>query len=283
MADAMTNALHATQAFMEPAFRSALKSLALANGSSGLDMGCGIGSIWPVVAREVGVEINLTALDPSEHCFNEAQKVAGSSGLDTPVRLHHLDLERFVAETSAQFDWLWSADVLWPNFFADVPTAVRHCVQLLKPGGTFAFFTANYYRSVFLPGYTRLESLVLLASQRNWGVELAGNPNYYENAPSWLKAAGLEAVTLTLHPAVHSTQALAEHPGLRRYLEEVVFPDYRRAAAQHGEAVGLRSDELELLAGLIDPASKDYLPKQTGYYSYHVGILVSGKKPSEKD
>lgn len=282
MADALTDALHATRSFMNPAYRSALGHLRLPNGSAGLDIGCGVGNIWPVVAEVVGAETRLSALDPSQHCVAEAHKEVDSSDFETPVQLHHTDLESFAATPAQRFDWVWSADVLWPTYFADVAAGFKSCAELLKPGGTLAFFTANYYRSVFLAGYARLESLVLLASQQAWGVELAGNPNYYENARSWFQEAGLTDITLTLHPMVYTASDFAEREDVRAYLERVVFPDYRRAAAAHGASVGLSQTDQELLARLTDPDSHDYLLRRSGYYGYHVGILVSGKTPLEE-
>jgi len=280
VADALTRALYDTEAFMRPAFTSAVRALGLSNGSSGLDVGCGVGSLWPVVAEVVGPDVRLTALDPSEGCIQEARARTNSVGLTHPVALHHLDLETYLATAPpATFDWLWSSDVFWPNYFGDVPGVVARCAKLLKPGGTFAVFTGNYYRAVFLPGYPRLESLIALASRRAWGVHLEGDPNYYENALNWLSVAGLENVRLTLHPVAYTGAQLAARADVRRYLEGVVFPDFDRAVTRHGRAVGLSREDVGLWERLSWAASEDYLLRQPGYACYHVALLVSGTLP----
>lgn len=279
MADLLTNALHSTAAFIRPAFTSAVRTLELPQASLGLDAGCGTGNVWPVLAEVIGVDTRLIAVDPSEHCVAEAERRVHTSGFKKPVSLRHEHLETYLAQTeAATLDWIWTADVLWPNYFDDVAAVVTACRRVLKPGGTFAFFTANYYRSVFLPGYSRLEGLIGLASQKAWQVDFEGNPNYYENALAWFLAAGLVEVQLSVHPASY-TAAHLEDPGLRGYLEHVVFPDYAKAVEQFGYEVGMTDADKLLWLTLSDPTSADYLLRRPGYYCYHPGLMVAGRVP----
>ena len=278
MADAMTDALHCAKAFLRPAHLSAVKSLGLRNGTSGLDLGCGVGSIWPIISNMVGAETRLTAIDISEHCIAEARKQIDACGFRQPVELQHRDIEGFLDTKPAPFDWIWTADVLSPHMFEDVSAIVRHCAEAILPGGVFACFTANYYRSVFLPGYARLESLILRASQKRWGLDAASGRQHYESALHWLYDAGFGRPTLTLHPAVYTAADLAERDDVKGYIENVVFADYAQAIARHAEEVGLKRQDVALWERLSSPDSDAYLLHQTGYFCYQIGLLVAGRR-----
>ena len=134
MADAMTDALHCAEAFLRPAHVSAVESLGLNDRSAGLDLGCGVGSIWPVVSSLVGAETKLTAIDKSENCVAEARKRVAASGFREPVDLRHTSVESFFDTNVELYDWIWTADVLSPRLFEDIPAIVRRCADLIRPG-----------------------------------------------------------------------------------------------------------------------------------------------------
>ncbi|GAB2505368.1 class I SAM-dependent methyltransferase [Nocardiopsis aegyptia] len=194
-----------------------------------------------------------------------------SSDLDLRVA----DLRDVAGEASTDgrgFDLIWSSDVVWPATFEDPAGIVRTLVRALAPGGVLALYTTNYYQSMFLPGHSRLERLVRTASELTWGLPGDG-PTHYERLGAWMRAAGLADV----EPRVHPVSASSTEPTARAYLERIVWPEMRHAAASHGRAAGMGEADLARAEELLDPDSAEWIGADPDAYVVQPTILWTGR------
>jgi 2-polyprenyl-3-methyl-5-hydroxy-6-metoxy-1,4-benzoquinol methylase len=216
-----------------------------------LDAGTGAGGALPgllALARPSGgtvvaVDVDARAVDAAgSHVDHSA-----ASALD----LRTADLLEVAGKARAEgrgFDVIWSSDVVWPATFDDPADIVRVLAGALAPGGVLALYTTNYYQSMFLPGHSRLERLVRTASELTWGLPDDG-PAHYERLGAWMRGAGLADVA----PRVFPLAAPVSEPAARAYLERIVWPEMRHAAASHGRAAGMGDADLARAEELLDP------------------------------
>jgi SAM-dependent methyltransferase len=89
------------------------------------------------------------------------------------------------------FDWVWSADTLWPVGGKDPLPLVRELARVIKPGGIVAILFWSSQK--LLPGYPLLEARL--------NATRAGNFPYTDDTPSelhilraqdWLQEVGLD-------------------------------------------------------------------------------------------
>lgn len=266
-------------AFMAPAYRSAVGALALTPGAHLLDAGCGPGGVWSFLTETVGANGRITGIDGSQTHLDAAQRFAQEQGIQTALRLHQADLRRPLQFADSTFDCAWCADVLWPSRFPDPVVIVAELARVVKPGGTVAIFFGNLFRGTTLPGYPRLEWLTTTAADRRWrseaSLESAGElGNGYERPLGWLQQAGLQDCVVTNHPILYQ-QPLPSV--VRAYLQEYLFAEeFGPAVAQFGTAVGLTDAERALFIRLTTPGAPEYLLDQVDYYCSYAPVLARG-------
>jgi len=260
------------------AVAAAVGQLGLRTGGMTLDVGTGGGLALPALAKAVGRRGRVHAIDVDEQVLAMARRRADASGAGGRIYTEVQRVEALIERgPRQQFDAIWAADVLWPNYFPDPYIIVRGLVDLLKPGGTLGVFTANWYASRFLPARLRLESRLQAANALRWQVPADGDGRHHEQAGGWLHAAGLTNVRATLHP-IAGSQGAPQWAAWRRYLEVGVWPDYLASADSYGGKVGLSVEELGQLRRWLDPSHRDYLPLQPGYLAFQPAMLWVGSR-----
>ncbi len=266
--------------FLEPALRQALSFLPFpkTNGRV-LDAGCGPGGLFPLLLEVLGPSGVLVAIDRSPPHLTVAEELIASQALQECVQLAHVDLESVLPYPDGSFDGVWSADVITPDDFADIPSVVSELFRVLKPGGFLALFYGNWLRQQLLPGHSRLEHLVSIAKEFAYARDRAwGDHNHPECAERWLREAGCQSTLFRLVPVSYH-QPLPPH--VRRFLANYSLGTfYDQAIQEFGARVGLDASDLALWRRLSDPASLDFILNQPDYVCVQVGMLAVGQKPA---
>jgi len=261
-------------AMMEPAYHSALATLGLPTGSCGLDLGCGPGGLLPLLARQVGPNGRIIGVDVSMPHLAMARRLSAEHGITAQVRLEWVDLARPLPFTDASFDWVWSADVLWPDGI-EPRAVVREATRVLRPGGRLAIWFVAERRGIFLPGEPALEHALHAARSGGHGPPQPAT-DHHEQALGWLRDAGLTELRISAH------QALARPPiagAVRDYLEGYMLKELRRVL--RAEAPDLDDATWARWQRISDPESPEYCLDQPDYYCLQIGLLAHGRKPLE--
>jgi ubiquinone/menaquinone biosynthesis C-methylase UbiE len=139
----------------EPAVRSAIRALQLSAASRGLDAGCGIGNHTFWLAEAVSPGGHVTGVDISRDCLSRAEKTANRSALAKQVSFQYGDMNDLPFDDDT-FDWVWSADTLWPVGGKNPLPLVKELARVAKPGGTIAILFWSSQK--LLPGHPLLEA-----------------------------------------------------------------------------------------------------------------------------
>ncbi|MQA11640.1 MAG: methyltransferase domain-containing protein [Pseudonocardiaceae bacterium] len=245
-----------------------------------LDAGTGAGGalrdLAGLVRRAGNGEGTVRAIDIDARAVELASSQIADAQLDHSVDLYVADLRDVAAEAAAAgrgFDVIWSADVVWPATFDDPATVVRDLAGALVPGGTLALFTTNYYRSMFLPGHSRLERLIRTASELTWGLPDDGS-THYERLGAWMRRAGLVDVGVRVFPVAASTAA---EPAARAFLEQIVWPEMRHAVNSQGRAAGMSEADIARAEGLLDPARPTWVGADPDTFVVQPTLLWTGR------
>ena len=268
--------------FMEPALRQALSFLSFpkTNGRV-LDAGCGPGGLFPLILEALDPSGALVAIDRSTPHLEAAKKLTISQALEERVQLAQVDLESNLPYPDGSFDDVWSADVITPDDFADIPSVVSELFRVLKPGGSLSLFYGNWLRQQLLPGHSRLEHLISIAKEFAYARDRAWEGhNHPECAERWLREAGCQSTILRLLPVSYH-QPLPPH--VHRFLaDRSLGTFYDKAIQEFGARVGLDASDLALWRRLSDPQSPDFILNQPDYVCVQVAMLIVGQKPVER-
>ena len=138
----------------EPVIQSAIKSLKLSKGSSGLDIGCGIGLQTLLLARAVGAEGHVTGLDISPEFLAYAEEKVKNSSLSKRISFQQGDVTKLLFKRNT-FDWVWSSDCLgYP--VGDLFPVLQTLRKIVKPGGKVVII--GWSSQQLLPGYPLIEA-----------------------------------------------------------------------------------------------------------------------------
>ncbi len=262
-------------AFMTPAYHSALPQMQIQGGSHGLDFACGPGGLFPHFREFAGKNGKVTGLDSSSIHLSGADQQAQAAGLEF-IPCKHDGRERLPFEPGS-FDWAWAADAIWPSYFSDPVAIVAELARVVRPGGTVGVFFGNPYRQTMLPGYPELERRLNEANWLHWQEHASPSTGSLsiERTNDWLVSAGLKEVELTVHPILYT----APLPALARpYVADYIFGEMLPAAVDSkGEEAGIDSEMLALWNRLRAPEAADYIVDQPGYWCLVNGLLATGR------
>jgi ubiquinone/menaquinone biosynthesis C-methylase UbiE len=263
--DGYAQMLRTTDPLRRPVLSAAISALDLPQGSSGVDVGCGIGLQIPLLAEAVGPRGRVTGLDVKPEFLVFGECLAEEAGISDRVSFREGDVNTLPFEDDT-FDWLWSASCAGYGAPEPVPL-LEELARVVRPGGTVAILI--YTSQALLPGYPLLEARL--------------------NATS----VGIAPFTTDMRPTSHWLRALG-------WFCDAGF-DEARAQTFVGEAQAPLSDELRAaLSALIDmrwdgaeeevdakvwaeyrrlcqPDSPDYLLDRPDYYAFFTETLFHGK------
>lgn len=168
---------------LEPLGRAAMAALGPRPGETILDIGCGSGGPALELARQVGPEGQVLAVDISAPQLALAERRAAAAGLGDRVsfRLADAQTEAFDAPADALFSRFGVM------FFTDPPAAFANLHGALKPGGRLAFVC---WRSAFESPCMSLPMMAAAAA----APELAPPPAADPHAPGPFAFADAERV-----------------------------------------------------------------------------------------
>ena len=180
--------LKESEPLREPTLRAAIRALALPAGSSGLDVGCGIGSVSLLLAEAVGPSGQVTGLDTCSEFLVMAGKASARAGLSERVTFREGSMHSLPFENDS-FDWVWSADCVgYPT--RDPAPLIQELARVVKPGGLISFLIWSHQQ--LLPGYPLLEARLSATSVGMAPFASDMRPDLHPlRALGWLREAGL--------------------------------------------------------------------------------------------
>ncbi len=155
-----------------------------------LDVGCGPGTITAGLAARVAPG-EVVAIDVEPAVLEDARAIAGERGV-TNIRFEEASVYA-LPDDVASFDVTYAHQVL--QHLAEPVAALEEMRRVLKPGGLVAIRDADYQTMVGWPRYEAIDdwrALYTAVAARNGGDANAGR-----RIPSWLAAAGFEAIEIT--------------------------------------------------------------------------------------
>jgi len=231
-------------------------------GSSGLDIGCGIGTQALMLADAVGPQGHVTGLDIKPEFLEYAREVAAEKGMSDRVSFKEGDCNQLPFE-NGDFDWVWSSDFLG---YAPLPKDVA---RVIKPGGSLniVFWSSEQ----LLPGYPQLESKLKATSG---GLAPFDNESKPETHPlralTKHREVGLtdrKVMTFvnTVHAPLNSTifQAMTD-------ILEMRWPNVESE---------LSKEDFRLYQRLTDPKSPDFILNLPDYYGFYTYSVFTSKAP----
>jgi len=251
----------------EPTLRSAVRSLQLPPGSSGLDIGCGIGLPALLLAEAVGRDGHITGLDLSNELLLHAQGIVDSAGLTDRISFRHGDMFDLPFEKDT-FDWVWSADCVGYPAGGLLP-ALREISRVVRPGGVVAILAWSSQQ--LLPGYSLLEAR-LNATCSGYAPFLKGaRPEaHFLRALGWFGEAGLvEATPQTIVGEICAP----------------LSPELQRALASLFEMLwgepqpGVSPEDRGQYERLCLPQSPDFILHLPDYYAFFTYSMFRARVP----
>ena len=193
-ADAYTHGHHAS-VLAQHQRRTAAEAAAfllprLQPGMRLLDVGCGPGTITTGLAQAVAPGA-VTAIDVEEDVLELARSLAAERGVSN-ISFERASVYELPYEAGS-FDVAYAHQVL--QHLGEPVEALREMRRVLRPGGLVAVRDADYATMAAWPRSAEIERFITLYTEiaaRNGGDADAGR-----RIPSWLTAAGFDAIAVT--------------------------------------------------------------------------------------
>ncbi len=255
--------------FQEPEVRPWLSELALAPGSQGLDVGCGMGlyALW--LADVIGPTGRVVAIDPSPDRIAEAKMTVKGRPEAERITLRE-GSGAVVDEPDQQFDWVWCSDVL--HHIDEAVPAVTEFKRVTRPGGMIYIKESQVLPALLLPGHLELERQLQRADVEFQKQE-AGPRSFQERRQrtyETLLAAGLSDIQVETRIVQRKAPL---DPASQRYLQTAIFD--RTWGPRLRER--LSEAEWELRCALCEADSPDAILSRADYYCLYPVTLFSAR------
>jgi demethylmenaquinone methyltransferase / 2-methoxy-6-polyprenyl-1,4-benzoquinol methylase len=214
-----TRALERMNRFQEPEAHALIADLGLPPGSSGLDVGCGVGLYTLWLAEAVGPRGRVVGIEPSAERVEEARALVGHRLPASRLEFREGDATKLdVADGT--LDWLWCGDVL--HHVQETARALAEFARVVRPGGRIVVKESQLLHGLFLPGHPALERR-LRQAETDWSRHEGGEYSFEERRQRTLgsvRAAGLAVESFRTY-VLERRAPLPE--AARDYIQRVVF------------------------------------------------------------
>jgi demethylmenaquinone methyltransferase/2-methoxy-6-polyprenyl-1,4-benzoquinol methylase len=252
--------LEETDPLREQTTLDLIAELGLPTSSSGLDVGCGVGTQALMLADAIGPRGRVTGLDIKPEFLKHARAAATAKGMSDRVTFEEGDYRGRLPFDDDAFDWVWSSDCL-----GYLPLS-KELTRVIRPGGSLniLFWSSEQ----LLPGYPLLEAKLKATSG---GLAPFGIESKPETHPlrtlTRLREEGLTGTkVLTFVTSVYAPLSPEIHRAMTDILE-MRWPDVEQE---------LSKEDLELYQRLTDPASPDFILNLTDYYGFFTYSVFRG-------
>jgi len=268
-AEPFTKSLERMNRFQEPEARALIADLGLPVGSTGLDVGCGVGlyALW--LAEAVGPKGRVVGIEPSAERVEAARELVGGCIDSGRLELRQGD-GTALDMTAGSFDWLWCGDVL--HHIVETGAALREFRRVVRPGGRIIVKESQVLSAMFLPGHPELERRIQLAEIERTREE-GGGRSFLERRQTTLaslSAAGLVEIGLRTYLLERRAPLAAAD---RDYIQKTVFD------RNWGERLRplLAAEDWPLRSALCDADSPRSVLRAADYYCLYPITVFSGR------
>jgi len=242
-----------------------VRELHLPMGSRGLDAGCGIGLLCPLLAEEVGPAGHVTGLDVSAEMLDHGREMVKELGLSKRISFQEGDVAKLPFASNA-FDWVWSSDCVGYGPWEPLPL-LKELARVVKPGGTVAI--AAWSSETLLPGYPRLEARLEATSAGMAPFVQGKKPElHFLRALGWFHQLGLKDPRAKVFADSFHAPLSDE---IRRALVALIDMRWPNVAAE------LSSDDLAEFRRLCLPDSPDFILNLPDYYAFFTYTMFWAK------
>jgi len=258
--------------FQEPEARALIADLGLAQGSRGLDVGCGVGLFALWLAEAAGPGGSVIGIEPSAERPEAARALVGHA-----LPAGRLDFRQGDATAldfgDASFDWVWCGDVL--HHVQETGRAIAEFARVLRPGGRLIVKESQLLTGLFLPGHPALERR-LRQAEMEWSRHEGGEFSFEERRQrtlAALRAAGLRVDGFRTY-LLERRAPLPE--AARDYIQRVVFE--RNWGPRLRDL--LTPADWAQRSALCDAESASFVLNDLDYYClYPISVIVSHGGP----
>ena len=270
-AEPFTKSLERMNYFQEPEARALIADLGLPAGSSGLDVGCGVGlyALW--LAEAVGAGGRVLGIEPTAERAEAARALVGHRLGGGRLEFREGD-GTALAVKDASLDWVWCGDVL--HHILDTAAALREFCRVVRPGGRIVVKESQVLSAMFLPGHPELERRIQLAEMAR-SLEEGGGRSFQERRQTTLaslSAAGLDDVGVRSYLLERRAPL---PPAARDYIQKTVFE------RNWGERLRplLSAEDWALRSALCEPGSPENALDSRDYYCLYPITVFSARVP----
>ncbi len=271
-AEPFTKSLERMNRFQEPEARALIADLGLPAGSTGLDVGCGVGLYTLWLAEAVGPKGRVVGIEPTTERVEAARELVGGRIDSGRLELRPGDATALDMKPGS-FDWLWCGDVL--HHIVETEAALREFRRVVRPGGRIIVKESQVLSAMFLPGHPELERRIQLAEIEKTREE-GGGRSFLERRQTTLaslSAAGLAEIGLRTYLLERRAPLAAAD---RDYIQKTVFD------RNWGERLRplLAAEDWPLRSALCDADSSRNVLRADDYYCLYPITVFSGRVPA---
>jgi len=269
-AEPFRRALELMNRFQEPEAHALIADLGLPAGSSGLDVGCGVGLYTLWLAEAVGPRGRVIGIEPSAERVDEARALVGDRLPASRLELREGDATKLDL-ADGTLDWVWCGDVL--HHVQETGRALGEFARVVRPGGRIVVKESQFLHGLFLPGHPALERRLRQAEtefSRHEGGEYSFEERRQRTLAS-MRPAGLVVESFRTYVVERRAPLPA---GSRDYLQRVVFD--RNWGPRLRDR--LTADDWKERSALCDAGSPDLVLDDPDYYCFYPISVVTARR-----